>query len=543
MSKSRLHEAKNQDDFKKEVYAKRRQKLLKNIDSNSIVILSAHPISHRNGDVEYKFRQDSNFYYLTGFKEPESVAVFAPGREQGEFILFNRSKDPKKEIWTGKRAGQEDAIKTYGADESYPINEFAAQLPLLLKNRTLVHYPINDKNKDKEIEKVILNAIKKGKKKSKITAADISHTINEMRQIKDDEEIALIKKSVAISEKAHLNAMKRCKPGLYEYQLEAELMHTFLDNKALGVSYPNIVASGENSCTLHYDENEKQIKEGELILIDAGGEYENYSSDITRTLPANGKFNKEQRAIYELVLKAQEAGIKAITPDSNWGEVEAIVCIVLTEGLINLGLLKGDPEKLVRNGACKRFYMHSSGHWMGLDVHDLHDDNELQDVSFKPGMVMTMEPGIYIKPSDNIDKRWHNIGVRIEDDILVTKNGCEVLSRRLPKTVAEIEAIMAEAQSKKVVEEKTPLSNTTSSTAKSFVMLSTKKLNPVGKESKNDMEQAAEILFSMKHPEKSKPLPEKHTLFKSSSPQNKSEAAKMNDEPIIRRLRPRKIAL
>lgn len=448
MSKSRLHEVKADN-----THAERRQKLLETLDAKSIVILSSNPIAHRNGDIEYAYRQDSNFFYLTGFNEPESIAVFSPGRKEGEFILFNRPRDPEKETWTGKRAGQEGACELIGADESHPIEDFKKILPQLLKDRTEVFFPINDAHKNKDVIDTIKSAIKNSKSKKAIKLSDIEPALSEMRQIKDASEIAHIKKAIEISEKAHLKAMQRCKPGLYEYQLEAELMHEFLDNGAQALAYPNIVASGENSCTLHYEENNRQIKNGDLVLIDAGAEYKNYSADITRTFPANGKFTKEQRAIYELVLEAQEAGIKAVAPGSDWTQPEAAVDIVLTKGLLDLGILEGDLEELLEQNASKKYYMHGAGHWMGLDVHDSgpYTEDENAPVTFKPGMTLTMEPGIYIKPSPDIDKRWHNIGIRIEDDVLVTQDGCEVLSRHLPKKPDEIEAIMAGSKNERVV--------------------------------------------------------------------------------------------
>lgn len=455
MSYSRLKKSNKTNEAKhQDVFAKRRKKLLEKFGNNQIIIIPAHPVSQRNRDVEYLFHQDGNFYYLTGFNEQESIAVLAPGRKEGEYILFNRPTDPEKETWTGKRAGQEGAKKQYHADQTFPINDFAKVLPGLLKNRTTVYYPIKDKRDlDKSIEKIILKS--KPKINHKLQYKDICDTLAEMRLIKDEEEIALIKKSIEISKKGHLEAIKHCHPGLYEYQLEAKLMHEFLDNGAQGLSYPNIVASGENSCILHYEENDKKINDGDLVLIDAGAEYQHYSSDITRTFPANGKFTKEQRAIYDLVLKAQEDAIQAIAPGITWDDIEGVVCRTLTEGLIELGILKGDLETLLENGACRQFYMHGAGHWMGLDVHDVGAN----DIPFEAGMIHTVEPGLYIKPSADVDMCWHNIGVRIEDDILITKEGCEVLSRSIPKKAEEIEALMAKPCEAKLTDCKSRLFN------------------------------------------------------------------------------------
>ena len=519
MSHVRSNKSKQPAESKtQDVFAKRRKKLLDQFKNNQLIIIPAHAVSQRNRDVEYLYHQDSNFYYLTGFNEPESIAVLAPGRKEGEYILFNRPKDPEKETWTGKHAGLEGAISEYGADQAFPISEFKKRLSELLKKRTTIFYTIKDKRDlDKDIEKTILNIKPNGL--TKIKYDDISATLAEMRLIKDDEEIALIKKSIDISKKGHLAAMQNCRPGMYEYQLEAKLMHEFLDNGSQALSYPNIVASGENSCTLHYEENNKQIKEGDLVLIDAGAEYHNYSSDITRTFPANGKFTKEQRAIYDLVLKAQQEAIKCTAPGITWTDIETVVATTLTQGLIDLGILKGDLETLFNEQAYKPFYMHGSGHWMGLDVHDVGE----YDIPFEVGMIHTIEPGIYIKPSPDVDKRWHNIGVRIEDDILITKDGCEVLSRALPSKAEEIEALMSKSRADNDFDGK-------SSTAKSLATL--KRLDPIVIDiNKNKIKEESENAKSInrkprlfKQPHKTTPAPDQH-------------------EPIATRLRSRNVTL
>lgn len=485
-----------------DIYAKRQQALLKKVKPNSMIILPASPVRFRNRDIEYSFRQDSSFYYMTGFEEPEAIAIFLKNDEGSKYILFNRPKDPSIEIIHGRRAGQKEACEKYGADESYSFAEFEDKLPGLLDGITNVYFPTSLKNNDKTIEKFVLDSIETTAMK------DIMPIISEMRLIKDKHEINLIKKSIAISERGHLQAMKKCKPGLHEYQLEAELMHEFLDQGSRGLAYPNIVAAGKNANYLHYMENNKQIKDGDLVLIDAGGEYKNYSSDITRTFPANGKFTEEQRKIYNLVLNAQEAGIKAVKPGASWANVEMAVQNILTKGLIELGLLKANPKK--PTAGLDQFYMHSAGHWMGLDVHDVGS----YSTKFKPGMILTVEPGIYIKPSKDIDKCWHDINVRIEDDILVTSTGHEVLSKHLPKKIDEIEKIMNTHQ------------NTLTSTAKSMAVLHKEpaKKKPTTKHT---------------HPRESKnteKLETKHSLFDSPKIMPREHES---DAPIAHRLRPR----
>lgn len=428
-------------------FAKRRKQLMQKVGVKGLVILPSAPTAHRNGDAEFPYRQNSDFYYLTGFDEPESVLILAPKRKEGEFILFNRARDRTEEIWNGHRAGQEDAKKIFGADESHPITELSATLSELLEGREEIHYTLG---LNKAFDKIVLNAINKIRGKirsgllSPISFVDITDTLHEMRLIKSPTEIALMRKAANISVDAHYRAMQTCAPGMNEYELEAELLYAFHRKGARHVAYTSIVGSGANSCILHYVNNNKTIKNGDLVLIDAGCEYENYASDITRTFPANGTFSPEQRAIYEIVLASQLAAIKTIRPGAKWSTAQDVIVKIITQGLLDLGLLKGNLKTLIEKRAYLPYYMHKSGHWLGLDVHDVGRykvDKAWR--TLKPGMVLTVEPGIYISSDiPGVPKRWHNIGIRIEDDVVVTAKGHEILTQRLPKTVADIEALM-----------------------------------------------------------------------------------------------------
>jgi Xaa-Pro aminopeptidase len=428
--------------------AKRRQALMKKMGPDSILILSSAPIARRNGDYDYPYRQQSDFYYLTGFDEPEAVMILAPKRKEGEFILFNRVKNRDEEIWEGIRAGQTGACKLFGANEAYPIHDLSKKLPELLEGRKEIHYALGV---DPLFDTTLLNAINKIRGKIRngqqppLSIVDITDTIHEMRLIKSPAEIALMRRSAEISANAHKRAMTFCKPGLNEYQLEAELLHEFNKNGARSPAYTSIVGSGANTCILHYTNNNQIIQDGDLVLIDAGAEYQYYAADITRTFPANGRFSPEQRAIYELVLKAQVAAIKAVRPGVLWPTMQTIIIKIITQGLLDLGLLKGRLNDLIADQAYFPFYMHKSGHWLGLDVHDA-GKYKIQNKwrALQAGMVLTVEPGIYISSDLPVPKRWHNIGVRIEDDILVTKNGHEILSQAVPKNITDIEKLMAQ---------------------------------------------------------------------------------------------------
>lgn len=428
-------------------FAKRRQEFLSTVGEQAIAIVYAAPETLRNGDAHYPFRQDSNFYYLTGFTEPEAVAVFAPGREEGEFILFNRPHDEEAARWVGPRAGQNGAVDVYGATQSFAFKEFSKRLPELMQGRECVYFTLGKYTKP---DHQVINALKECRQKVRGGATipkdilDCDNLISEMRLVKTDAEISLMQQAAEISANAHKRAMQICKPGLKEYALEAELLHEFYSHGSRFPAYPSIVGSGANACVLHYDSNQDELRNGDLVLIDAGAEYQYYAADITRTFPVNGKFSEEQRAIYELVLSAQLAGIDQVRPGTTWDQIQAVIVDVITEGLLSLGILKGEIKTLIKEKAYHEFYMHNSGHWLGMDVHDV-GTYKIDGVwrALQAGMVLTVEPGIYIAGGNKeVDKKWWDIGIRIEDDVLVTEKGNEVLSADIPKTIDEIEALM-----------------------------------------------------------------------------------------------------
>ncbi|WP_313553677.1 Xaa-Pro aminopeptidase [Stutzerimonas nitrititolerans] len=435
----------------KSEYARRRQTLMARMEPNSIAILPAAPMYIRNRDVEHVYRQDSDFQYLSGFPEPESVIALIPGREHGEYVLFCRERDPERELWDGLRAGQDGAIAHYGADDAFPIGDIDDILPGLIEGRERVYYAIgtNETFDHQLMEwiKMIRSKARQGAQPpSEFVALD--HLLHDMRLYKSANEVKVMRHAAEISARAHVNAMRASRAGLHEYHLEAELDYEFRKGGAKMPAYGSIVAAGKNACILHYRENDAALEDGDLVLIDAGCEIDCYASDITRTFPVNGKFSPEQKAIYELVLAANEEAFKHIAPGKHWNEAHEATVRVITAGLVELGLLEGDVEALIAAEAHKAFYMHRAGHWLGLDVHDVGDykiGGEWRVL--EPGMAMTVEPGIYIA-ADNQDvaRKWRGIGVRIEDDVVVTKTGCEILTGGVPKAVAEIEALMAGAR-------------------------------------------------------------------------------------------------
>ncbi len=435
----------------KSEYARRRQTLMARMEPNSIAILPAAPMYIRNRDVEHVYRQDSDFQYLSGFPEPEAVIALIPGREHGEYVLFCRERDPERELWDGLRAGQDGAIAHYGADDAFPIGDIDDILPGLIEGRERVYYAIgtNETFDHQLMEwiKMIRSKARQGAQPpSEFVALD--HLLHDMRLYKSANEVKVMRHAAEISARAHVNAMRTSRAGLHEYHLEAELDYEFRKGGAKMPAYGSIVAAGKNACILHYRENDAALEDGDLVLIDAGCEIDCYASDITRTFPVNGKFSPEQKAIYELVLAANEEAFKHIAPGKHWNEAHEATVRVITAGLVELGLLEGDVEELIAAEAHKAFYMHRAGHWLGLDVHDVGDykiGGEWRVL--EPGMAMTVEPGIYIA-ADNQDvaRKWRGIGVRIEDDVVVTKTGCEILTSGVPKAVAEIEALMAGAR-------------------------------------------------------------------------------------------------
>ncbi len=433
----------------KQEFARRRRDLIAMMEPNSIAILPAAPERTRSRDTDYPYRQDSDFYYLSGFAEPGAVLVLLPEREHGEFVLFCRDRDRSKEIWDGYRAGPDGACADYGADDAFPIDDIDDILPGLIEGRERVYYAMG---KDSDFDKQVMDWVNLIRAKVRAGATppgeflDLDHFLHELRLFKSAGEVRVMREAAEISARAHCRAMQFCQPGMHEYQLEAEITHEFARNGARHVAYNSIVGSGPNACILHYIENSGKMRSGDLVLIDAGCELEYYAADITRTFPVNGKFSPEQKAIYELVLKAQTAAMAEVKPGNHWNAPHEASVKVITEGLIELGLLEGDLETLIETEAYKDFYMHRIGHWLGMDVHDVGDYKVAgQWRVLEPGMVMTVEPGIYVATDNqNVAERWRGIGVRIEDDVLITKEGCDVLTKDVPKTVADIEALMAD---------------------------------------------------------------------------------------------------
>ncbi|QIZ71972.1 aminopeptidase P N-terminal domain-containing protein [Oxynema aestuarii] len=424
-------------------YHQRRQRLMEKIGSGTAIFRSA-PLAVMHNDVEYAFRQDSDFFYLTGFNEPEAIAVFAPHHEQHQFILFVQPKEPDKEVWTGIRAGVELAKEKYGADEAYSIHELDEKLPQYLQNADRIYYRFGrDRDFDLKILQYWQHLMRFYPRRGTgpIAIQDAGTVVHPMRLVKSPAEVEQMRKAAEISVKAHNVAREMAQPGRYEYEIQAEIEHIFRLNGANGFAYPSIVASGPNSCILHYIENSRQLEDGDVLLIDAGCSYGYYNADITRTFPVNGTFSDEQKAIYDIVLEAQKQAIAAVQPGNSYNEHHDRAVRVIVEGLLDLGLLVGEIDELIKEQKYKPFYMHRTGHWLGLDVHDVGVYQYGEDPHIlEAGNVLTVEPGIYIgpdiKPAEGqpeIPDRWRGIGVRIEDDVLVTENGHEILTTGVPK--------------------------------------------------------------------------------------------------------------
>ncbi|MEM9543694.1 MAG: aminopeptidase P N-terminal domain-containing protein [Cyanobacteria bacterium P01_E01_bin.42] len=430
-------------------YRHRRDRFMDKIGNGTAIFASA-PLSVMHHDVEYPFRQESDFFYLTGFDEPGAVVVLAPHHEEHKFVLFVQPKDMEKETWTGYRTGVEKAKERYGADEVFAINELNEKLPEYLKNADRIYYHLGrDESFNSKIVRHWKHFIQQYPKRGKgpIAIEDSNPTLHPLRQIKSETEIELVRKASKVAAEAHNRAREFAKPGVYEYQVQAEIEYVFKSH-GMDIAYPSIVASGENACILHYVENNRQIQEGDLLLIDAGCSNSYYNSDITRTFPVGASFSKEQQIIYELVLEAQLQAISQVRPGNDYRTIHDTAVCVLVGGLLDLGLLKGDFEQIIEQEKYKPFYMHRTGHWLGLDVHDvgIYQHGEEQSVILQPGHILTVEPGIYISPhikpaeeQPEVPDRWHGIGVRIEDDVLVTKEGCEVLTADVPKSVSAMQ--------------------------------------------------------------------------------------------------------
>jgi Xaa-Pro aminopeptidase len=426
-----------QDEFQR-----RRRQLMRMIGKDGIAILPAASVKLRNGNVEYAYRQDSRFYYVTGFSEPDAVAVLVPGRAQAEYVLFVRDRDAVKESWDGSRAGPDGAIATFGADDAFPIADIDEILPGLMEARARVYYTMGVHTEFDPRVVGWVNALRAQARQGAQVPQEfvaLDHVLDDMRLYKSRSELDKMRRAAGISVAAHRRAMAYARPGRMEYEVMAEIEHEFRRHNA-APAYQPIVGGGSNTCILHYRDNNARLNEGDLLLVDAGCEHEFYASDITRTFPVGGRWSAEQRAIYEIVLEAQLAAIDKARPGNDWNAPHEAAVRVATQGLVKLKLLKGRVPALIKSGAYREFFMHRTGHWIGLDVHDVGDYKVGEQWRvLEPGMAMTVEPGLYLRPSASVPKPYWNIGVRIEDDIVVTRGAPEVLSGDLEKDPDAIE--------------------------------------------------------------------------------------------------------
>lgn len=427
-----------------QTYINRRTSLMK-VMQHGIAVIPTAPEQIRNRDSHFPYRFDSHFYYLTGFTEPEAVLVLIAG-EQPQSILFCREKNLEREIWDGFRYGPEAAQQEFGFDAAHPFSELDEKMVGLLADQPALFYPVGSCESWDSTVMCWLNAVRE-KSRSGVSVPsalhDIRTLIDEQRLFKQPEELLLMKRAAEISTGAHRRAMQHTRPGLPEYAIEAELLHEFRRHGAQSPAYTSIVAGGANACVLHYVANNATLKDGDLLLIDAGCEFDGYASDITRTFPVNGKFSAAQKDIYEMVLASQDAAIAAAKPGNHWNEPHEAALRVLVRGMIDFKLCNGTVESVIESGDYRRFYMHRTGHWLGLDVHDVGEykqNGEWREL--QPGMTLTVEPGCYIRPDHDVPKSYWNIGIRIEDDVLITAAGNEVLTIAAPKTVADIETLM-----------------------------------------------------------------------------------------------------
>ena len=427
-------------------YARRRRQLMRMAGPDAILILPAAPERVRSNDTHYPYRQDSDFWYLTGFDEPEAVLVLVPGRTAGEALLFCRERDREREAWDGARLGPEGAVETLGMDDAYPYADMDEILPCLIEGRNRVYYHFG---RDTEFDLTLIGWVKRVRSQIKQGAQpphefqELGHLLHDLRLFKSPAERRLMAEAARIAALAHVDAMRAAKPGMFEYEIEAELLYRFRRHGAVP-SYEPIVGAGANACVLHYRANRAQMRDGDLLLIDAGAEFHGYASDITRTFPVNGRFSAPQRALYDVVLAANVAAREAVRPGIAWIAPHEIAVEVLTEGLLRLGLLKGTLKQNLKDHAYRRFYMHKTGHWLGLDVHDVGDyriDGEYR--LLEPDMAFTIEPGLYIAPdATGVAAKWRGIGIRIEDDVIVTRQGAKTLTDGVPRDADEIEAVM-----------------------------------------------------------------------------------------------------
>jgi len=428
-------------------FARRRRHLIELVGPRGIVVVPAAPERVRSRDTLFEYRPDSDLFYLTGFGEPDAVAVLVPGREQGEFLLFCRERDSERERWDGARCGPEGAIARFGCDDAFPIGDIDEILPGLLERSERVYYPMGT---SPDFDQRLLGWIKglNTKRQSGHGPSDIvslGHLLHEMRLFKSRAETSVMGKAAEIAVAAHRRAMRACRPGLMEYELEAEYLHEFRRHGAT-CSYLPIVAGGANACVLHYRANDAELAAGELVLVDAGCEYEMYASDVTRTFPVSGRFSAPQKALYEVVLAANLAATAKVVAGNHWNDPHDAATKEITRGLRELSLLKGKLPALLKRGAYREYFMHRTGHWLGMDVHDVGDYKiDEQWRLFEPGMALTVEPGLYISTDAKVPKAWRGIGIRIEDDVVVTKAEPHVLTADLPKEPAAVESLMAAA--------------------------------------------------------------------------------------------------
>jgi Xaa-Pro aminopeptidase len=424
---------------------RRREEFMRRI-GGGVAIFPSAPTAVRNNDVEHEYRQDTDFYYLTGFEEPNAVAVLAPDNAEHRFALFVQPKDREREVWTGRRAGEEGAKRDYGADAAFTIDKLDEELPKLVGKAERIYYRFADPLFDERVAAFMRKAQRERQRNGvgPTSIIDPAGMLHEMRLIKTGGDLELLRRAVDISCEGHMAALRALRPAAYEYEIEAVLRYVFRKNGSTRMGYPPIVASGANATVLHYTANNRRIEDGDLLLIDAGTEFGYYTGDITRTYPAGGSFTEDQAAVYQVVLDANLAAIEAVRPGATFIEPHDRAVRVLTEGMRRLGLLEGEAEKLIEDGEYKKFYMHRTSHWLGMDVHDAGPYKVADEWrKLEPGMVLTVEPGLYIaEDAEGVDPRYRGIGVRIEDDVLVTEGGNEVLSARVPKTIEEIEGLM-----------------------------------------------------------------------------------------------------
>ena len=428
-------------------YPARRRALMAALPADSAVLLPGASLVTRSRDSEFPFRQDSDFHYLTGFPEPDALLLLLPGRPEGESVLFCQDRNPLMEAWTGIRLGAEGAVREHAVDQAFENAERDERLEAMLDGRRTLYLPLDSPEAmalAEEVRSALTARVRHGASPP-AALADVAPLLHEARLIKSEAELSLLRHAAQISARAHVRAMRAARPGLAEYHLQAELEHEFHWQGGSGPAYASIVGGGANACVLHYIENRAPLRDGDLVLIDAGAEFDLYAGDITRTFPVNGRFSEAQRALYALVLGVQERAVAAIAPGVTLAELHEGVVRGLTEGLIGLGLLEGEVQARIDDESYRRFYLHSTSHWLGLDVHDVGGYRQAGEPRpLAPGMVLTVEPGLYIPADDDIPAAFRGIGIRIEDDVAVTASGHEVLTAGVPKGIDEIEALMAQ---------------------------------------------------------------------------------------------------